>query len=235
MANARRDLALDAVLFDVDGTLLDSVPAIVIGLRDLVHEVTGRRPSESYARGLIGTPLREQFRIYGFPDAEGRCAEYTARAMEIFDRHASMETPFGPAVEGFLELVRAGVPTAFVTSKSRPEYDGFAARYDFSSRVRTAVTASDVLFPKPHAMPVELACRRLDVRPDRAALVGDSVHDLRSARSAGAYAVAVGYGSGDPGALLAENPDLYFPAPEDVRDWCADLAHRSSCPARKLP
>jgi len=208
---------LRAVLFDVDGTLIDSLAAVVIAIGDTMEAHGGNRPAELYIRSLIGVPLFEQFRIYGAAEAD--LAAMVAECIDRMEALVHLETTFGPAVET-LALCRArGLRTALVTSKTHPEVVFFLERFSGAADVETVVCASDVSRPKPDPESARLACARLGVEPHEAAMIGDSVYDLRCAREAGVKAVAVAYGAGAPEALEAENPDFLLDTPEALLAW----------------
>ena len=135
------------------------------------------------------------------------------------ESYVHLERAFDAAVET-LALVRArGLRSALVTSKSAAEIVPFLERFSGADHVETVVCASDVSSPKPDPESARLACARLGVEPHQAAMIGDSVYDVRCAQGAGVLAVAVAYGAGDREALAAESPDLLFDTPEALLRW----------------
>lgn len=209
-----------AVLFDVDGTLVDSLPALTRGLGDAYERFSGVRPPEPQLRELVGMSLREQMKLYGNPSAndeelDAMCAFTIAR----FGDYESLETEFHEAVEALMFAKTSGLATALVTSKSRPELNRFQLRFSAWHAVDIAVCSSDVSAPKPHPESAILACERLSIRPEEACFVGDSIYDIRCAKAAGVPVVAVSYGAGPRHALEAEQPDLILDSPRQLREW----------------
>lgn len=218
------------MLFDVDGTLVDSLDLIVKGLGDTVETFIGRRPSEEEIRRLIGIPLRKQLRMYGVETiSRERIEEMNAYAIQRFEDLKDSERLFLPAIEALRVSYESGMKTAIVTSKSSQELGPFLKRFPGASYLHTTVCSTDVLHPKPEPESALLACKRLGVRPEDAVFIGDSVYDLRCARAAGMANVAVAYGSGHRDALYAESPDLLLDTPEALLDWAEAAFIQPSC------
>jgi HAD superfamily hydrolase (TIGR01549 family) len=224
----------DAVLFDVDGTLWDSLPAVTPGIADIVEQFTGVRPSDAAVHAFIGIPLRIQMPLYpGVPEDVATVNRMVTLATERFELYADRERGFDAAIAALEWTHRAGIKTALVTSKSRPELEFFLPRFSASRYVDAIVSAPDVPRPKPAPDSALLACQTLGVLPDRAVMIGDSVYDIRCAKAAGVTAVAVEYGAGQPDALLAEQPDFILPTPETVFEWVQHQLTPDLCLARK--
>lgn len=221
----------EAVLFDVDGTLVDSLETIVLGMSDAIETCTGTRPERDEIIGIIGLPLRTQMAMY---TGDELLAQEMARlAIERMAAHADLEKVHAPAVECLEMCHRQGLKTALVTSKNQFELDTFLNRFTGASAVDAAVCSSDVVNPKPDPECALLACKRLGVSPQRSVLIGDSVFDLRCAKDAGLTSVAVSYGAGDREALLLEEPDILFDTPEDLLSWAKDAFLQTSCRERR--
>lgn len=212
---------LEAVLFDVDGTLVDSFGMCIPGLADTYEHFTGHRPSEETLRSIMGIPMKVQMRFYQDPEPDDETVErMIAYALDRYDAYEHNERIFDAAVESLRLFHRAGVKTALVTSKNDIELASFMRRFIASDAVDVTVCASDVVNPKPDKEAALKACSLLGVAPERAAFVGDSVFDLKCAHSAGiAASVAVLYGGGTESALRAELPMWVCSTPEDLLEW----------------
>lgn len=222
-----------AVLFDVDGTLVDSLETIVRGLGDTFERYLDARPSESQIRSLIGTPLSVQLRHYSEnePTPE-RLQEMTEFSISRFEHHSFLEKPFRQAVATLQFCRRRGLRTALVTSKSAREVELFLPRFLGDDAADTVVSSSDVKHPKPDPECAWLACERLGVTPNQAIFIGDSVFDIRCAKSAGMSSVAVSYGAAPKETLLAEHPDALFETPEALMEWAEASFLETPCPER---
>lgn len=212
----------EAVLFDIDGTLVDSVEMVVAGLADMYERYTGTRPADEAMRALMGMPLSEQVKLMpgGSPSPE-LAAEMADYAIDRYVAHEALESPFEEAVAALRTLISAGTPVALVTSKNARELEDFIARFPEAALVGAAVSASDVTRPKPAPDPVLLAATRLGVDPGACVFIGDSRFDIAAGRAAGATTVGVLYGSGTREELVASQPDFLLGTPEELREWLA--------------
>lgn len=222
-----------AVLFDVDGTLVDSLDMITAGLGDAFEKYGTHRPSNDEIRATIGTPLTSQMLQHqATKPSEEKLAEMINYTMQRYYANVHLEREFGPAVESLFRCHRGGLRTALVTSKNAHELSSFLKRFRGAEAVHVTVCASDVEHPKPAPDAALLACKKLGVEPNEAVMIGDSVFDIRCGRQAGAATVAVLYGSGQRNDLLAEQPDLVIETPEELLHWI-EQGLIAQCPERK--
>jgi pyrophosphatase PpaX len=219
-----------AALFDVDGTLVDSMEVFVRGLGDTYEHYLGFRPPRRELLALCGIPLKNQLRLFQeVPPTDDRLDEMVDFAVARYGFHMQFEAIFEESVET-LKLCRlTGMRTALVTSKNAVELDHFLSRFAAADAVQTSVCASDVHQPKPHPESAILACRRLGVEPSQAVMIGDSKFDIQCARQAGVTPIAVGFGSSDRATLLAESPDAYFETPADLLQWAQSSLLETTC------
>lgn len=223
----------DAVLFDVDGTLVDSLGMLLPGLGDAIERYAGVRPEPEEIRQLIGMPIKAQMERYlNHSPTPQELEEMTDFTISRYERYQGEERLFEPACKALTLCKAAGKRTALVTSKNETELRLFLERFPCAHAVDTAVCASDVPHPKPAPDAALLALSRLGVRPGRAVFIGDSIYDLRCARAAGIANVAVGYGSADSATLLAEHPDLFLDTPEALLSWTLDTLTHSNAPQK---
>ena len=223
----------EAVLFDVDGTLVDSVEMIVHGLGDAFERYLQQRPDDEQIRRLIGLPLREQFGLYmDTPPTDAQIAEMSAYTLERFDVHRHREKWFDSAIDALQVCHQAGIPTALVTSKNSVELAAFLPVFPGTPYLDDAVCASDVSRPKPDPESALLACKRLGVRPEKSVMVGDSIYDLRCARAAGMSGIAVSYGAGLRRDLVDEQPDALFDTPDELLAWAQTAFLHTPCAAK---
>ena len=206
-ALAHRLEGVRAVLFDLDGTLLDTIELILTSFRHATKEVLGSALPDEVLTRNIGIPLRVQMRE--FSDDPGEADEmlriYREHNGEI---HDAMVAAF-PGVRVMLDGVAGlGLPMGVVTSKSRPlalrglEITGLAAYFD------ALVTSDDTEIHKPDPYPLNVAADALGVQLRYCVYVGDSPHDVRAAVDGGAVAVAATWGVADDPELLTEGPDI---------------------------
>ncbi|MBL0939117.1 MAG: HAD-IA family hydrolase [Gemmatimonadaceae bacterium] len=181
-----------ALLFDLDGTLIDSIGLL---LECMEFAFTDRVPRPTTAQWVagIGTPLRTQLAEWcaGDEEVEALVTKYR----DYQDLHLErLTTPFPGVIETLAWARTQGHPTAIVTSKGKGmtsrslEHVGLAQAFD------AIVTFEETSRHKPLPDPVFLALERLGATPDRAIFVGDSPHDMHAGRAAGVRTAAALWG-----------------------------------------
>jgi pyrophosphatase PpaX len=182
-----------AVLFDLDGTLVDTVPFILESVRN-AFEGYGRCPTDAEWIAGIGTPLRTQ--LAGFARRPEDVEVLFQRYRSYWLLHHDEKTAAFPgAVEVVRELAAAGHPIGVVTAKIEQGALRTLAHTGFLPYVGAIVGADTCANAKPHPEPVLLALARLDRPPTEGVMIGDSPHDLAAARAAGAVSVAALWGA----------------------------------------
>ena len=223
-----------AVLFDVDGTLVDSMAKIVNGLGDVFEKFSGKRPADEDIKALIGLPIEAQLSHHGIhPASREEHDEMIRYTILRYEHHKHLDREITPAMEALKICHQAGMKTALVTSKNATELAMFVPTFSAMEFVDATVCASDVSKPKPDPECVLRACELLNVAPHEAIYVGDSIFDMQSARAAGATPVAVAYGSSALGDLVKENPAILFETPEQLLSWTRDELLEPTCRERK--
>lgn len=203
-----------AVLFDLDGTLIESddrwVDKIAARLAFLHHVwrradlvalarwivMTAETPSNYFLSAVEHLGLKTSF--FGLTDRLRR-----ARGLATQERSAT--------VEGSLELLETlhgSYRLAVVTTRARAEALAFLAHSGLEAYFEAVVTRQDVLRMKPHPEPIRKAAKLLDVTPDVCLMIGDTTNDVLAARRAGAYAIGVLSGFGTRRELERAGADL---------------------------
>lgn len=204
-----------SVLFDLDGTLIDSIELILSSYRHTLEIHRGTvPPNEVWLEGL-GTPLWEQFRKFTQDQAEIDAMVATYREHNIAN-HDAMIREY-PGVRAAVErLHAAGKKLGIVTSKLHSSAERGLRLCGYGGLFDVLVGADDVERPKPHPEPVHRALEALGASADEAVFVGDSPHDLASGRAAGVRIGAVSWGPFSREALEAHEPDYWFETAEEL-------------------
>lgn len=211
-----------SVLFDLDGTLLDSIELILGGYREMMRVHHGAvPPDEVWLRG-IGTPLRRQIAELADDEAQAEAMRLTYRDYNIA-HHEALAGPYPGICEVVEALHAAGVGLAVVTSKRRVGAFRGLDRLGLTERFGAVVGADDVSHPKPHPRPVLQALELLDADPETAVFIGDSTHDMESGRAAGVRTGAVLWGPFSRTALAAHEPTWWFEEPAGILDTLTPL------------
>jgi pyrophosphatase PpaX len=203
------------VLFDLDGTLIDSGPIILESMQHAVRTVLGHEiPRDELGLTIGGQGIVAQMQAID--------AEHADELLEAYKEH---NDGLHDTLEAFDELLallpglraggrRLGIVTAKRHRTVALALDRFPSlRQDFD----VVVAHEDTERHKPDPDPVLHALARLGSTPSDAAYVGDSPFDIQAAKSAGAFAVAVGWGGIHPDErLLEEEPDAFVRSPREL-------------------
>ena len=197
-----------AVLFDLDGTLADTVPLILASYRHAVSKLRGAwdEAGQDAWREYIGRPLRDAVRDFGRDADEAR--ELLEAYLEYQDQaHDRMVTPFPGVHQIVSSLDIQGVPLALVTSKARDMALRTLDVCGFADVFPVVVTADEVERGKPDPEPVTLALGQLGgIEAETTIFVGDSPHDIVAGRAAGVVTVGVTWGAFPDDVLREADP-----------------------------
>ena len=206
---------LTTVLFDLDGTLIDSVRLILDSYHHTLASHGFEARHDDFWLAGLGTPLRVQFKQWADNPAQLEALIATYREYNLA-HHDRMVTAY-PGVVPMLRAIReAGFRTALVTSKNKPGAERGLRLVGVEKEMELIIGADDVMNPKPHPEPVEEALRRLGLPTTGALYVGDSVHDMESGRAAGVKTAAVLWGPFRRQDLERTMPDYWLEKPEDL-------------------
>ncbi len=207
--------SIDGVLFDLDGTLLDSIDLILAGYRHCMEVHLGYAPpDERWLRG-IGTPLRKQLADFA-PAADQIEAMRDTFAEYVIANHDAMSCAYPGTVETVRALHERGLPLGLVTSKIRVGADRGLRLLGLEGVFGSLVCADTVERHKPDPLPVHQALGELGLAATRTIFVGDSTHDLQAGRAAGVQTAAALWGPFPEDVLQAEAPDYLLDHPSDV-------------------
>lgn len=208
----------DLIVFDWDGTLLDSAAAIVSAIICAARDLGVPEPTEARARHVIGLGLAEALR-HAVPDL--READYP-RMVERYRHHYLLRdhelTLFPGTYEMIGELAGAGRMLAVATGKSRRGLDRALEHSRLGSYFH-ATRCADECFSKPHPAMLEEILDELGVMRERAVMIGDTTHDLQMARNAGVAGVGVAFGAHPRVALEGEQAVAILGTPAELAAW----------------
>lgn len=212
------------VLFDCDGTLVDSVA--------LIHEVMVRtfrhfgkaEPSVAATKAIIGLTLDIAIaRIDGKPHADAEAVAMMAHYKDIFLGVRGELAFHEPLFPGIAELIAAlaardDVLIGAVTGKSRRGLDMVLETHGFASHFYVSRTADDCP-SKPHPAMVTECCDQAGIVPADTVVIGDAVYDMQVAKAAGATAIGVSWGYASVEQLWAAGADAVVDRPADILNY----------------
>ena len=203
------------VLFDLDGTLVDSSPGIFSAVRYAAAELGLPEPTTEQLRSMVGPPLQDGFVVLGVPEAD------VPRAVTAYRAHYSagalLDATVYPGVPGLLTaLVDAGATLAVATSKPEP----FAVRLLAHAGLLPAfASVHGATFDGTVRHKDQVVAAALAAHPDgeRPVLVGDRAHDVLGAAAHGLPCIGAGWGPAPPGELAAAGAAVVAATPAEVR------------------
>lgn len=208
----------DLVVFDWDGTLMDSAGAIAQALQLAVQDLGLEPPTDAAARHIIGLGLGDALR-HALPNLpESRYALLSERYRHHYLSRDNELVLFDGVVELLDELAACSLPLAIATGKSRAglsralELTGIGPRF-LGSR------CADECRSKPHPQMLEELMGEFGVMPERVVMIGDTSHDLNMARNARVDGVAVTYGAHPAESLAALEPVFSAGTVAELRAW----------------
>lgn len=201
---------LRGVLFDLDGTLLDTAPDLAAACNAAAAEF-----------GLMPQPLEvlKPQVSHGAPamlvrlmESNGREADFDAlheRMLALYEENIAVHTRLFEGMEAVLdEVENRGLSWGIVTNKHRRFTEPLLRRLGLDSRAGCAISGDTLPRSKPHPMPMLEACRRIDAAPAACVYVGDARRDIEAGRNAGMATLAALYG--------------YVPDDDPAQGWGAD-------------
>ncbi len=206
---------MQTFLFDLDGTLIDSVRLILDSYHHTLsaHGIPART-DEDWLRG-VGTPLTAQLAEWG--DDPGTLQALIATYREYNLAHHDRMVTVYPGVAAAIAAIRAaGRQTGLVTSKNRQGALRGLTLVKLERMMDVLVCADEVTNPKPHPEPVEKAMGLLGAAPRSTVYVGDSIHDMVSGRAAGVRTAAALWGPFGRSHLEDATPDYWLETPADL-------------------
>ncbi|HVH67530.1 MAG TPA: HAD-IA family hydrolase [Gemmatimonadales bacterium] len=208
-------MPLSTFLFDLDGTLIDSIELILRSYRHTLRTHRGEEPPDHVWMDGLGTPLWVQFRHFTDDPVEIDAMVATYRAYNLA-HHDELVRPYDGVVDAVRALRRPGRTLGLVTSKMRSGALRGLRRAGLEDAFDVVVGADEVTHPKPHPEPVLTALVRLEAAPGAAVFIGDSRHDLECGRAAGVRTAAALWGPFDRAHLADLEPDYWLERPQDL-------------------
>lgn len=202
-------------LFDLDGTLIDSIELISSSFRFTFGKHMDVLPPEEEWLATIGQPLWDQFGL--FIDDNAQVEEMIATYREHNEKNHDRLLREYPGVRtAVCRLATSGGKMGIVTSKLHRMAVRGLERCGYETMFETIIGSDDVDQHKPHPAPVLKALSQLDIAPEETIYIGDSPHDMLSGRAAGVSTGAVLWGPFAREVLAETDPDIWFDEPEDL-------------------
>lgn len=196
-------MQLSAILFDLDGTLLDSVSTILKSNSQVCASL-GLPFDEVKFRSWIGIPLEAQARKL----LDDRAPEYIDAYRKIYWQNQGEQATLFPGTLPMMDTLKSlGFKLALVTSRVGRGTQRLLDSAGILDKFDVIVSADDVVNPKPHPEPILKALDMLKITPEQAIYVGDSLFDIDSSQQAGVRIIGVSWGARSREDLMLMCPD----------------------------
>lgn len=208
----------DTVLFDFDGTIMDTNDVILQSWQHTFRTLENREEDEARLTATFGEPLEITIAKF-FPD------EPLEEAIEIYrsfqrDNFNGLITLFPGMKKLIIELKQRGYKTGLVTSRLYKTAMEGLEKYDLRQYFDTIVTPEDTDKHKPDPAPINIALAKLGSKPENTVMLGDTMFDILCAKNAGVQSVLVSWSlalAGSTKESLGENaPDYIIKKPEEL-------------------
>lgn len=194
------------ILFDFDGTLVDSAPGIVKTMEQTFLRMNIAVPSEFDMRATIGLPLQKALQLLGKLN-EKDAIRATEIYRELFPIYEVNYVKVFPSVLDVLKRLKdKGIRMAIVTSRDRTSYELIAEKRGLSMMFETIVTGADGIIPKPAPDMVHVLLNRMNISANETLVVGDTTFDIMMGNTAQCRTCAVTYGNHDENTLRNAQP-----------------------------
>ena len=211
------------IVFDWDGTLMDSVAQIVDAMHASMRDLGVELLSTDQVKNIIGLGLREAIDAL-YP---GQDDAFLQRFVECYRHHwfgLSSQSQLFPGAEQTLQLIQEqGLLLAVATGKGRQGLDKVLADTELGDYFQ-ATRCADETTSKPHPHMLNEIMSELKVKPEQTIMIGDTEYDMEMARNAGVEPIAATYGVHEWERLFQFNPMFRLDELAELGDWVAEYA-----------
>ncbi|OAU95715.1 phosphoglycolate phosphatase [Moraxella catarrhalis] len=220
---------IQAVLFDLDGTLIDTAPDFVRIIQQMCADDGRSAPSEAAIREQVSAGARAMVKLIfaeQFDQVSDDDPKLLSHRQAFLDRYEADICVDSRVFEGLDELLseleRQGLPWGIVTNKPRYLAETLLDKLNLSERCQVLVCPDDVTNTKPDPEPLYLACAKLGVEPSACIYVGDHHRDIVAGRAANMQTVIAKFGylsAEDLASMDAWGADAIAETPKELADW----------------
>src|SRR5881275_2310646 len=197
-----------AVLFDLDGTLVDSIALLMASMR---HTFQGRhrQPTDTEWIEGISTPLPKQLTPYVESDEDRERLVNRYRTFQL-ENHDKLMARYEGVIDTLALLYQRGHPMGIVTSKGNSMMERGLKFIGADDYIEVAIGYDSVHIHKPDPYPVRAALEKLEYGTNEAVFVGDSPHDIKSGNAAGVITIAALWGPFTRSMLVPHHPSYFL-------------------------
>ena len=212
---------IECVIFDLDGTLLDSRECSIKATKAAFAEMGLKVPSEVVIEHYMGIPIEESFfKMSEQPLDQETATELIRVFRTYYQTYEESTLNVFPEIPHVLEiLMKRKVPCFVVSSKKTAVVKRNLAAQNLVAFFEEIIGSDAVSHYKPHPEGINKVVTQYQFDPTRTIMVGDAIFDIQMGKAAGVKTIAVTWGSHDAKKLSAEKPDALAEAPQDILDY----------------
>lgn len=210
------------LIFDLDGTLIDSSRGVVESVNYALRCADQAEQPAEIIKPYIGYPLRQMFADFSSVSGDLLYRHFQVKAAEVI---VSSAEPLSGVEETLEELYRRGYRMSIATTKIRAHLDGILDKLEWNRYFGSTVSGSDVSSPKPDPSAILLAMERLDCSANSTVMIGDTVNDILASQAAKVKVVAVPnpYGAEENEKVARLTPDYSLSNIRELLDILPEL------------
>jgi 2-phosphoglycolate phosphatase len=199
-----------AVLFDLDGTLIDTAPDFIVCLNELRAEYKLPPLADLDIRKVVSDGARAMISLaFDIKEGDPSFEQKKQQFLELYSNNICRESRLFDSLDKLLDWCnKNNIPWGIVTNKPRRFSELLLAKLSLNNSLSSLVCADDVENPKPNAEPMLKACQELNVKPEDCLYVGDHKRDIDAGKNAHMKTIAAGYG--------------YVHNTQEAQSWMAD-------------
>lgn len=222
--------SIDAVLFDLDGTLLDTANDLGTALNALRQQHQLKPLPLESIRSAAGRGCKGLLKIgFNMLDDHPDYLAFCNQLLDYYQKHLFDTTQLFPGMENVLTYLESkNIPWGIVTNKPKKFTQQLVLQLQLHTRAKCIISGDSLTNRKPHPEPILHACHLLQKKPENCLYIGDSEVDMIAAQAAGATGLAALYGyiptEEEP---LNWNAEGYIQHPLDIIDWIEKPLHRT--------
>lgn len=216
-------MTFSAVLFDLDGTLIDTAPDFVRIIQTLSKQDKITPPTDTAIREQVSAGARAMVRLMTGFDDDGAIEAYRERFLRAYEADICVDSRvFAPLDTLLDDLDEQGIPWGIVTNKPRHLSEQILSVLNLKTRFHVLVCPEDVKHPKPNPESLLLACQRLGIDPKSCVYVGDHIRDIQAGNTAMMTTVLAGFGyltAKDKSSLEMWQADVITNTPDELAEY----------------
>lgn len=207
---------LKAVIFDLDGTLIDTADEFVVVVQQLRAEHDRKPMDEDLIRSNVSNGAKALVTLaLDLRESDSEFETKRLRLLEVYSSVLGSTAALYPGIQNLLDALQSReISWGISTNKPRVYAEPLLERLSITPAMGSLVCPDDVTHRKPHPEPLYLNCKQLECAPHEAIYVGDHIRDIDAGRSAGIFTIAAAYG--------------YIEAHDDPASWNANIIANSS-------